>query len=215
MNKFLKSFKKDIITHAKNKYGNEQAKEIWAETEKIYDRFLSEIPYIGGSENFMSHNLYQSLVLFAYYEATGRDLSIDEMEEAINKVSCDKRKYLGKFINLNHLLHKPIISLIYKYLGVIKKQSDKHRGRDWHNTWGIEINPDNHKKGVAITLVGCPIADFAKEHGYWNIMPVLCKTDYTTIEMLHGKLIRHHTVAEGYDKCDYWIIGDKEEKESE
>ena len=34
MNKFLKSFKKDIINHAKNKCGNEQANEIWMETEK-------------------------------------------------------------------------------------------------------------------------------------------------------------------------------------
>ena len=209
MNKFLRSFKKDIVNHAENKYGKERAKEIWTKTEKIYHRFLSEIPYIGGSENFMSHNLYQSLVLFAYYEATGRDLSIDEMETAINQVFCDKKKYLGKFININKL-GKPTISLVYKFIGIIKKQSDKHRGRKWHNTWGIEINPDNHKKGIAMTLVGCPIADFAEEHGYLDIMPVLCKTDHTTVEMLHGKLIRHHTVAEGYDKCDYWIIGDKD-----
>jgi len=211
MNKFLRSFKKDIINHAKSKYGKEKADGIWAKTEKIYDRFLSEIPYIGGNKNIMAHNLYQSLVLFAYYEATGRDLSVDEMEDAINKAFCEKKKYLGKFIDINKL-GKPIISLVYKWIGVIKKQSDKHRGRDWNNTWGIEINPDNHKKGIAMTLVGCPIADFAKEHGYLDIMPVLCKTDHTTVEMLHGKLIRRHTVAEGYDTCDYWIIGDRDEE---
>ena len=212
MNKFLKSFKKDILDHAKSKYGKDKADEIWKETEKIYYRFLLEIPYIGGSENFMSHNLYQSLVLFAYYEATGRDLSIDEMETAIVKVFMDRRKFLGKIINLNKV-GKLTTALIYKYVGVIKKQAEKNRGGKWHNTWGIEINPDNHKKGLAMTLVGCPIADFAKEHGYLDIMPVLCKIDHTTVEMLHGKLIRHHTVAEGYDKCDYWIIGDKDTEE--
>lgn len=212
MNKFLRSFKKDILNHAKSKYGKDRTNEIWAETEKIYQRFLMEIPYIGGSENFMSHNLYQSLVLFAYYEATGRDLSIDEMEKVIVKVFMDRRKFLGKIINLNKV-GKLITALIYKYVGVIKKQADKNRGGKWNNTWGIEINPDNHRKGIAITLVGCPIADFAKEYGYLDIMPVLCRIDYTTVEMLHGKLIRHHTVAEGYDKCDYWIIGDKDTEE--
>ncbi len=46
MNKFLRSFKKDILNHAIDKYGKERADEIWAKTEKIYDRFLSAIPYI-------------------------------------------------------------------------------------------------------------------------------------------------------------------------
>lgn len=184
-------------------------------TERIYNRFLTEIPYIGGSENFMSHNLYQSLVLFAYYEATERDLSIDEMEKVIDNAFCGRFKAVSKFVNLNHLLCKPVVSIVYKLIGIIKKQADKHRGRDWHNTWGIEINPDSHIKGIAMTLVGCPIADFAKEHGYAHLMPVLCKTDHKQIEMLHGKLIRNHTVAEGYDKCDYWIIGDKKNAENE
>jgi hypothetical protein len=35
------------------------------------------------------------------------------------------------------------------------------------------------------------------------------------VEKEQYKLIRYYTVAEGYDKCDYWIIGDKEEKENE
>ena len=213
MNKFLRSFKKDILNHAENKYGKERANEIWAKTEKIYDRFLSEAPYIGGSKNIMSHNLYQALVLFAYYEATGRDLSIDEMEDAINRTFCESHRYLGRFINLNNLA-KPAVWLLYKWIKSIKKQSDKYRGNKWNNTWGIEINPNNHKKGVAMTLVGCPIADFAKKHGYLHIMPALCKTDHTIVGMLHGKLIRHHTVAQGDEKCDYWIIGDKDtEKE--
>lgn len=38
----------------------------------------------------------------------------------------------------------------------------------------------------------------------------MCKTDHKQIEMLHSRLIRSHTVAEGYDKCGYWIIGNKD-----
>ena len=29
-------------------------------------------------------------------------------------------------------------------------------------------------------------------------------------EAIHAKLIRHHTVAQGADTCDYWYIGDQE-----
>ena len=119
MNKFLRSFKKDIVNHVENKYGKERAKEIWSETEKIYHRFLSETPYIGGSKNIMAHNLYQALVLFAYYEATERDLSVDEMDAAINQAFCESHRYLGRFINLNKL-GRPAVWLLYKWIKSIK-----------------------------------------------------------------------------------------------
>ena len=72
--------------------------------------------------------------------------------------------------------------------------------------------PDN-KKGVAFNLVGCPLADFAKKHGYLEIMSVLCDFDYITALLMHARLIRKHTVADGSQYCDFLYIGDKESEE--
>lgn len=55
----------------------------------------------------------------------------------------------------------------------------------------------------------CPIADFCRKYGYEEINPVLCNIDYTTLSMMHSKLIREHTVAEGAGICDYWTVGNK------
>ena len=46
-------------------------------------------------------------------------------------------------------------------------------------------------------------------YGYQEINPVLCNIDYITMSMMHSRLIREHTVAEGAGICDYWTVGDK------
>ena len=53
------------------------------------------------------------------------------------------------------------------------------------------------------------IADFCRKYGYEEINPVLCNIDYTTLGMMHSRLIREHTVAEGAGICDYWTVGNK------
>jgi hypothetical protein len=215
MNKYLKLFKKSVMIVLKNNYGEKRAVDIWNQTEKIYDKFLNETPSIGGRENLMSHNLYGALLVFAVYEAIGEDLTGEEIQEYIDVLFTNKFKRIGKIIHIGFLTHNPVKKLVYAYFGSYKKKADKYKGGKWNNTWGIELNPEGHKKGVAITLVGCPIADFAKKHGYLHLMPYMCKSDYIVAKSLHGKLIRNHTVAEGHTTCDYWYLGNNEAAEDD
>lgn len=53
--------------------------------------------------------------------------------------------------------------------------------------------------------MGCPIADFARENGYGELMPYFCEAGGVVMEALGGTLHRDHTVAEGFEECDYWI----------
>ena len=55
----------------------------------------------------------------------------------------------------------------------------------------------------------CPAAEFAKKFGFDDIMPALCNVDFASIELLHAKLIRTTTCANGC-KCDYAICGDRD-----
>lgn len=68
------------------------------------------------------------------------------------------------------------------------------------------ILPD---QGFCFHLVGCPIAKHAKEHGYGELLPYLCRTDHFLAEVMHAKLIRTKTEALGGDCCDYWYVGDR------
>ncbi|MBR0420022.1 MAG: L-2-amino-thiazoline-4-carboxylic acid hydrolase [Erysipelotrichaceae bacterium] len=73
------------------------------------------------------------------------------------------------------------------------------------------VNPDNVDEGLAFTLVGCPLAEYAKKNGYSHLMPHLCSLDHVYAKLMHTKLIRNHTVAQGADSCDYWYVPDKGE----
>ena len=83
---------------------------------------------------------------------------------------------------------------------------EKLNNGEWGNNWRVKMNPHGRTKGVAFDLVGCPLADFAKKYGYLEI----CEFDHITASLMHAKLIREHTVAEGNEYCDYWYIGDKD-----
>lgn len=79
------------------------------------------------------------------------------------------------------------------------------------DSWQIAVNPEHHTEGYSFHLIGCPIAKHAREHGYEELLPYLCKTDHVMAEVLHARLIRTKTEILGGDCCDYWYVGDKSE----
>ena len=192
------------------RYGEDKAARFLRDMEPVYDRFLAETPSIGGKKNPMSVNTDMALPFFALYEASGRSISAEVINEMLDVVMVSQYRKMGRFINVNRLDKPWIIKRLHRLMERMARKINAHKGKDWNNTWGIQVNPEGHDHGFAMTLAGCPIADFAKSHGYMDIMPLLCAGDIKTAEAIHAKLIRHHTVAQGADTCDYWYIGDQE-----
>lgn len=198
---------KPVLVH---QYGEERAAQILRDTMPVYERFLAETPFIGGRENALADNLDMALPFFAMYEATGRTLSQQSIDDMIDGLFVGRCRSLGKFLDANKLDRPWLINAVYRML---QKDADKinaRKGKEWNNTWGLLFNPEGHDHGFAMTLVGCPIADFAQKHGYMNLMPAICGSDDVKAKALHARLIRHHTVAEGADSCDYWYVGDQD-----
>lgn len=191
-------------------YGEERTAEIIHSTDPIYDRFLQETPCIGGRENVMSKNLDMCLPFFAIYEASGRTLTEATVDEMLDIMMISRYRKIGKIFNMNRLDKPWFQKLAYCFVQKAADKINAHKGKDWNNTWGVQINPEGHDHGFAVTLVGCPLADFAQTHDYMEIMPWLCRADVRAAETLHARLIRHYTVAQGYETCDYWIVGDQD-----
>ena len=78
----------------------------------------------------------------------------------------------------------------------------------------MKVEPYDKNIGPKYIFERCPIAEFAKAHGYLDIMPAICNSDYPAMEMIHSHLIRKHTCANS-DICDYWIVGDGSEAAKE
>lgn len=192
-----------------HRYGEAGTAKLLRDMEPIYERFLAETPSIGGKKNFMSKNLDMAIPFFALYEASGRKLPAEAIHEMLDVVMVSHYRKMGRFINVNRLDKPWITKFIHRFAGKMAKKLNARRGKEWNNTWGIQVNPEGHDHGFAMTLVGCPIADFAKSHKYMDILPLLCDCDIKAAKAIHAKLIRHHTVAQGADTCDYWFIGDQ------
>ena len=184
----------------------EQAEEIFRKAEEYYKELVkNDLPDLG--ENMMAANMLDWFTIVSFYEASNHKLD-GEALLTIKRRAVDRMKFLGKFVNGNK--SKWIYKLFEKtYKNFIKMQKEHQDKGEWMDSWKVEINPDHRTEGFCFHLVGCPIAKHAKEHGYGELLPYLCKTDHYLAEVMHARLIRTQTEALGGDHCDYWYVGDE------
>lgn len=134
--------------------------------------------------------------------------SSERRKNIINSWWKRKCPIWGKLINGNR--NKWPYRLFEKVYTKYNKMQKEHEKRgEWKDSWRVEINPEHRTEGFCFHLVGCPIAKHAKEHGYGELLPYLCKTDHFLAEVMHARLIRTQTEALGGEYCDYWYVGDE------
>ena len=187
-------------------YPEEEREAVWERVQRQYADFLkSTRTDLGGKKNF--HNgaggTYDCIALMAYYVVCRDVTSLDEIETMEGELFLPSFRKLSriKLINVNN----PIIKrLLHKAFCNAKKQCDK---------WGdykMYVAPYDKNKPIYYEFTQCPAAEFAKAHGLEEVMPALCNPDYTGMELIHAKLVRTTTCANG-DRCDYAICGDRDE----
>lgn len=192
-------------------YGRGEAGRLMNRTLELYDRFVEEAPDIGGKENKLSNNLYFALAVFAFYEAADKKITAEDIRKMMTEYMPKSIPVVSSIIDFNKPKNQKKLRLRYEKYKALS--DEKLNSGQWGNSWRVELDPHGRKKGVAFDFIGCPLVDFAKSHGYMEIMPVLCEFDHLTAALMHARLIREHTVADGSEYCDYWYIGDKETAE--
>ncbi len=184
----------------------EQAEEIFCKAEEYYKALVkNDMPDLG--ENMMAANMLDWFTIVSFYEASSHKLD-GEALLAIKRRAVDRMKFLGRVVNGNKS-NWPYKLFEKTYRNFIRMQKEHQEKGEWMDSWKVEINPDHRTEGFCFHLVGCPIAKHAKEHGYGELLPYLCKTDHYLAEIMHARLIRTQTEALGGDHCDYWYVGDE------
>ena len=203
-----KKYKKVIRKMAEKRFpGDEET--ILEKAERQYDAFWKTTPDIGGKGNMQFKDLDFLIAFFAFYEACDRRIGIPELDEIAYETVVKSSEAVGKLIGWNSPLMAKMATKMYTGY---KKKIDEHVARgEWGNTWRIEMNPEGHTEGFAIHTRMCPNVDFCRAHGYEEFLPAICAQDHKIAEVMHGVLIRTHTVAAGDNYCDWWYFGDKQE----
>lgn len=203
---YSKPCKAQILEKIARHYPESEREGVWENVQKKYVEFLSDWRTdLGGKKNF--HNgaggNYDCIALMAYYVVCRELTSLAEIEEMEGNLFLTAFRKLGKmkFIDAN----KPFVKkLMYKSFRNAKKQCDK---------WGdfrMNLAPFDEDKPIYYEFTECPTAEFAKKHGLLEVMPALCNPDFEGMELIHAKLVRTTTCANGC-KCDYTICGDRDE----
>ena len=184
-------------------YPEDEREAVWTRVQKQYETFLSDWRTdLGGSKNF--HNgaggNYDCVALMAYYVVCKAVTSLEEIEQMEGDLFLTSFRKL-KFVDCNRPVFK---RLMHRAFLNAKKQCDK---------WGdfkMNVAPFDKGKPIYYEFTECPTAEFAKKHGLLEVMPALCNPDFTAMELIHARLVRTTTCANGC-KCDYTICGDKDE----
>lgn len=199
---YTEDCKKQIQEKIALHYPAEQREEIWTKIQMQYVEFLKDWRTdLGGKKNF--HNgaggTYDCIALMAYYVVCKEATDLKEIEEMEGSLFLPAFKKLT-FVDVN----KPIFKrLLHFSFSMAQKKCAK---------WGdyeMYVAPYKKDEPIYYEFTRCPVADFAKQYDLLEVMPALCNPDYTAMEMLHAKLIRKITCANGC-KCDYRICGDQD-----
>ena len=187
-------------------YSASERERILKRTQTLYNSFIREAPAPGGM-NLLRSQYYGGLSVFAFYEAMDGKVENDVLQDILWRMLLGGRDIRKKrpirFSFSGTLLQRFAYSVLQRYASFVNKRVDSGR---WKNTWKFAVNPEGHKNGISMPLMNCPVAAFAKKHGYEHLMPLFCGSDFKVAERYGMRLIREHTEAEGFPDCDFWYL---------
>ena len=187
-------------------YSASERKNILSRTQALYNAFIREAPAPGGM-NFLRSQYYGGLSVFAFYEVMDRKVETDVLQEILWRMLLGggdiRKKKPIQFPFSGTQLQRLAYAALRRYTSFANKRVDSGR---WNNTWKFAVNPENHKNGISMPLMHCPVAAFAKQHWYEHLMPLFCGSDFKVAERYGLRLIREHTEAEGFPDCDFWYL---------
>ena len=204
---YSKPCKKEILARIALHYPEAQRESIWEQVQLQYTAFLSDWRTdLGGAKNF--HNgaggTYDCIAIMSYYVVCKAVTSFREIEELEEALILPSFRRLG-FVDCNKPLFKKLMHRAFL--------SAKARCDQWHD-YEMSVAPYEKDKPIYYEFTACPVAEFAIQNGLTDIMPALCNVDFASMELIHAKLIRTTTCANGC-KCDFTICGDKDPYQKE
>ena len=200
---YSKACKRQIREKIALHYPEAEREAVWERVQRQYVDFLSDWRTdLGGRKNF--HNgaggNYDCVALMAYYTVCREVTGLAEIEEMEGNLFLPAFRILSKFVNCNRPLFK---RLMYQSFRNAKRQCDK---------WGdfqMNLAPFDKDRPIYYEFTACPTAEFAKKHGLLEVMPALCNPDFAAMELIHARLVRKTTCANG-ERCDYTVCGDRD-----
>ena len=199
---FAPSMKKTLSA----KYGKEYADEIMKKSKGVYKRIVAEADDIG-DDNPMAYNELFALSFIAPYIASDKKIPPEVIQEMMKNALYYVKWFFSRTDLNTEKGKKENKKSIMKYYKWYTPEKEKL----YPTSFKVDFVDQPYDGACYYRITHCPICDYTKKMGVYELMPLLCELDEIMITLQHGVLHREMTLANGGPYCDYFITGDKEE----
>jgi hypothetical protein len=184
----------------KARFGDDLSAALTVETKKAYEALRPEIPYIGGKQNMFTEWLnYGAYYLAMFRVLSARGHNADEVGRLIfetYEVMADYPKWFLRIVGR--------FKYGEKYKEKLREAAAASQKRkypaDFVSSF-IEGDGENFSYGLDITE--CGICKLYAAQGADRLTRYMCLSDYVISRAFNRGLVRHKTIAEGSEKCDF------------
>ena len=188
----FKEFSSGINIYLSGLMGDEFSKSAVDEMRVEFEKFIIEIPYIGGDDNPMTPNLLSSVrYLMVYLVLNFRGIDVKEIGEMCYKHEDEFFKAHPQFV-------PPLCNpYVIKSLEKSALESGKY-SEDFAYSY---VEGEDFDLGLDFTE--CALLKLYKNYSADDFMPYICAMDIIMSKYGDLGLYRSKTLAEGCDVCDF------------
>ncbi len=187
-------------------YGKDIAESVVSETIQRFEALLSGIPYIGGSENILTENLYLSAAMLAMYQSLkARGGTVEEIARLI---------YQGTSSFYTSFPFRLMLRWQGRQLFDRKRIDQRQRAaaasqkKRFTEDWIFDVvEGDGKDFEFGVDYTECGIVKYLAEQGAPELAPYLCWLDYPMCKAMQVKLVRTETIAQGCERCNFRFTG--------
>lgn len=183
------------------RYGKELADRLYSETQQEYEKIIPEIPHIEGPRaralNLFLLIVARELAVYRIMKKHGKSLgeTWEICHEAIKlrmeKFSKIKRWLLKKLMYSNFLMKR------------VKRRAERGEQLKFGDFEVRYLIGDGKEFDWGVDYVACGHYTFLKAQGAEEFAPYVCLSDMALGDALGWGLIRTHTIADGFQTCDF------------
>jgi len=190
-------------------YGPDFAGKTMKAAKPLYKRVVTEAPDLGRG-NPMAFNEQFALAFVAPYLASQKKITPEVVQEMMRRSLYHLKWYFG-MVDLNTAKGKLANQKsILQYV----KWYTPDRERQYPHSFKVDFVGKPYEGACYYRITRCPICTYCETLGVSELMPLLCELDEVMVALQHGSLHREQTIAGGGEYCDYFIVGDREEKKA-
>lgn len=183
------------------RYGKELAEKLYTDAREEYEKIIPEIPYIKGA---------RAKALNSFLLITAQELAVYKAMKKNGKSPGEAWELCHEALRLRMREYSQIKKWLIKKLmfsGLLKRRVKMRAEKNVQMKVGdfeiSYITGDGKEFDWGVDYVKCGNFNFLKAQRAEEFAPYVCMSDIALGDALEWGLIRTHTIADGYETCDF------------